>query len=263
MLIYDLPLWALFGLTMILVAGSIEAGFRVGTHMRRKSVDEKESSVSSITGTVLALLAFILAFTFAIVANRYDARKELVREQAITISTAYDRTDFLPEPDRTTAKGLFDQYIAILVEIPNQAKVEDVGPMIAQLTALQHELWEMGVKWVDSGELNTPIGSLYMDSLNQVGDVQALRVAVALQARIPTGLWVVLATLVALGMVAVGYQTAIAESRRSLAMLLLALSFSIVIVLIAALDNPASGYLPVSQRPLLDMQSQTLANPSP
>ena len=261
MLIYDLPLWALFGLTMLLVAGSIEIGFRLGTSVRRKSGDEKESSVSSIAGTVLALLAFILAFTFGIVANRYDSRKELVREQAITISTAYDRTDFLPEPDRTTAKGLFDQYIAILIDIPNHDSTEEVGPMIAQLTALQRQLWDMGVKWVDSGELNTDIGSLYMDSLNQVGDVQALRVAVALQARIPTGLWVVLGILVALGMVAVGYQTAIADSRRSLAMLLLALSFSIVIVLIAALDNPASGYLPVSQRPLVDMQSQTQANP--
>ena len=263
MYIYDLPLWALFGLTMLLVAGAIEVGYRIGKYVRRKSEYEKESSVSSIAGTVLALLAFILAFTFGIVSNRYDARKALVREQAITISTAYDRTDFLPEPDRTGAKQLFDQYLEILIDISAQDSTAVVGPMIAQLSALQHQLWEMGVKWVDSGELKTDVGSLYMDSLNQVGDVQALRVAVALQAKIPAGLWFVLATLVSLGMMAVGYQTAIGDSRRSLAMLLLAFSFSIVIALIAALDNPSSGYIPVSQQPLIDLQTQIQAAPLP
>ena len=263
MLIYDLPLWALFCLTVLLVGGSIEIGFLTGRYMRRKSGDEKESSVSAMTGTILALLAFILAFTFGIVSNRYDARKELVRQQAITISTAYARTDFLPEPDRTTAKQLFDQYIAILIDIPNQNSDAEIGPMIAQMNDLQTQLWDMGVKWVDSGELNTDIGSLYMESLNEVGDVQALRTAVALQSRLPEGLWVVLAVLVGLGMFAVGYQTSIADSRRSIAMLLLAMAFSIVIIVIAALDNPSSGYLPVSQQPLVDMQAQTTGNQAP
>ena len=133
--------------------------------------------------------------------------------------------------------------------------------MVAQLTAIHKQLWDMGVKWVDSGELKTDIGSLYMDSLNQVAEVQEMRVAVALQAHMPMGIWVILAALILLGMFAVGYQTSIAESRRSLAMVFLTLSFSIVIVMIAALDNPTSGYLPVSQRPIIDLQTRTLANP--
>jgi hypothetical protein len=57
-------------------------------------------------------------------------------------------------------------------------------------------------------------------------------------------------------MFAVGYQTAIAKSQRTWMMIVLALSFSVVIVLIAALDDPERGYLEVSQRPLTDLQAE-------
>jgi hypothetical protein len=63
----------------------------------------------------LALLAFILAFTFGIVSDRYDSRRALVREQATAIRTAYSRSDFLPEPGRDVSKGLFNDYIALLI----------------------------------------------------------------------------------------------------------------------------------------------------
>ena len=56
-------------------------------------------------------------------------------------------------------------------------------------------------------------------------------------------------------MAAVGYQTAIAKSRRSWILVVLALSFSTVVTLIAVLDNPESGYLRVSQQPLVDVQT--------
>src|SRR5215204_4569247 len=100
----DIPLWLLFVATILLVVGAIEAGYLIGRAARRKSEDEKESPVSAIAGTVLALLAFILAFTFGIVSDRYDLRKALVREQAAAIRTAYTRADFLPEPSRDQTK---------------------------------------------------------------------------------------------------------------------------------------------------------------
>jgi CDP-diglyceride synthetase len=261
--IYDMPIWALFLLTTLLIVGAIEIGYLIGKSMHKHSSEEKESPVSAIAGTVLALLAFILAFTFGIVSDRYDSRKALVREQAITISTAYDRTDFLPSPDEDQAKNIFRQYMDLLVQASEQDSAEDVAPLIAQANVHLEQLWDMGMVHVDTGELNTDIGSLYMDSLNQVGDIQQLRVAVAVQARIPTGLWVILAGLVLLGMIAVGYQTAIAESRRSVAMVILAFSFSIVVCLIAALDNPWSGYLPVSQQPLISVQNMMEQDAAP
>jgi hypothetical protein len=204
----------------------------------------------------------MLAFTFGIVSDRYDARKALVREQAITISTAYARTDFLPQPERDDAQALFRTYMDVLLAAAEPANSDRLPSLIAELSEIIEQLWDMGV---ENARLDphSEVAALYIDSLNSVGDVQALRVAIAVQARIPTGIWVALFALMLLAMVAVGYQMAIAKSRRTWVLVLLALSFSTVITLIAVLDTPASGYLPVSQQPLIDVQTSMQADPAP
>jgi len=76
------PVWLLFSGAVLLVMLSIEAGYRMGRSSCRRSEDEKESPVSAIAGSVLGLVALMLAFTFGIVSDRYDSRKGLVREEA-------------------------------------------------------------------------------------------------------------------------------------------------------------------------------------
>jgi hypothetical protein len=55
-------------------------------------------------------------------------------------------------------------------------------------------------------------------------------------------------------MMGIGYHTGIAGSKRSLATLILALSFAMVIGMIASLDRPG-GFIKVTQQPLIDLQS--------
>src|SRR4051812_42992992 len=98
-----IPLALLFAATAVGMAAAIELGYRLGKASRRRSDDVKESAVSAIAGTTLGLLAFILAFTFAIASERYDLRKSLVRNEADALRTAYSRAAFLPEGDRSEA----------------------------------------------------------------------------------------------------------------------------------------------------------------
>jgi len=65
--------------------------------------------------------------------------------------------------------------------------------------------------------------------------------------------------LLVLTMLGFGYQMAIAGSGRSWAILLLALSFSVVLTLIALLDRPESGYFRASQQPLLVLREELAA----
>jgi len=257
----DNPLWLVFLGTAVLIVLAIEVGFRIGAVVQRKT-EEKESPVSAIAGTMLALLAFMLAFTFGIVSDRFDARKALVREQAITISTSYARTDFLPEPDRGEAQALFATYLATLLAAADIENIDQQPALIAEARSILEQLWDMGVEQarLDSG---SEMMALYIDSLNSVGDVQDLRIAIAVQARLADGIWIALFVLLVLAMVAVGYQTAIARSRRSWVLLLLVLSFSTVVTVIAVLDNPESGYLQVSQQPLIDVQQSMDEGASP
>jgi len=252
-----IPIWVLFVGTILLIMGSIELGHRLGHRSRRRSEDEKESPVSAIAGSVLGLVAFMLAFTFGIVTERYDTRKGLVREEANTIRTTYQRTDFLPEPDRTGAKALLRKYLVNRLptdasKLSRTAFDERVRKVLSEADGIQGRLWDMAVVNARK-DMNSDVAALYVDSLNHMAEVHASRVAIALQQRIPAGIWVVLWCLTSFGMAALGYQTGIAGSKRSLAQPLLAISFSMVVALIASLDRPVNSFVKVSQQPLIDL----------
>jgi hypothetical protein len=55
-------------------------------------------------------------------------------------------------------------------------------------------------------------------------------------------------------MTALGYQGGLAASRRSLAVLAIAFTFSAVMLLIADLDRPQAGLLRVSQRSMVELR---------
>lgn len=239
--------------TSILVVVSIEAGYRLGRGARRKSEDEKESPVSAISGTILGLLAFILAFTFGIVSARYDARKELVRDEANAIRTAYSRSEFLPEADRAVAATLLKEYVDDRLAAVRPGNFSQMPALMVESDRIQRELWNMAVVNARK-DMNSDVAALYVEALNEVTNLHWLRVAVGLQMRVPVMMWVVLYALVILGMLGVGYQTAIAGSRRTWAVLILALSFSLVMALIGELDRPESGMITVTQRPLEDLR---------
>lgn len=249
-----IPIWLFFAATILIITLFVEVGYRLGDSAHRRSEDEKESPVSAISGSVLALLAFVMAFTFAIVSDRYDARKGLVREEANALRTAYLRADFLPEPDRNEAKAMLREYVGLRAGVTQAEDLEQVRQSVVQTSEIQRQLWDMAVENARK-DMNSDVAALYIESLNDIVGIQALRVAVGLQARIPAAIWAALFVLVGLGMLAVGYQTAIAGSRRSWAAVILAVSFSLVIVLIALLDRPQSRFLAVSQQPLVDLQA--------
>ncbi len=249
-----IPIWALLAATVVIVMVVVEAGHRLGRRVKGRRDEEKLQPVSSILASTLGLLAFMLAFTFGLVTSRYDNRKALVRSEANMIRTVWLRSDFLPEPERGEAAGLIKTYLDDRLGLRAQG-FNGVAKAIADSQRIQHKLWDMAAVDVRKG-LNPAAGALYVDSLNQMFDLQALRIVVGLESRIPTAIWLALYTLIVLGMFLVGYQTAIAESaRRSWAPVILALSFSVVIALIVSLDRPLGGFINVSEKPLEDARA--------
>ena len=250
-----MPIWAMFIGSAVLVVASIELGYLMGYRSHRRSEEEKESPVSAIAASVLGLLAFMLAFSFGIVSNRYDAKKTLMREEANAIGTAWLRADLLPAGERAEAKELLREYLETRLDFVQSQKLQadKLAFVLAETARIQNRLWGMAVADAPPGPMHPNMAALYLDALNRVFDLGALRKAVGLQARVPASIWVALSALMVLGMMAVGYQTGVSGSRRSNARVILALSFSLVIVLIVELDRPDSGIIRVSQQPQIDL----------
>lgn len=209
---------------------SLEVGYILGKSFRRQSKDEKESPVSAIAGAILGLGAFILAFTFSISADRFHERKELVRLEANAIRTAWQRSDFVPEPDGTESKRLLEGYLNERIAFfeANRIEPEQLEAFLNKVKSSQNRLWEIAV---ENGlkDMNSDVAALYIESLNQVLETHFMRLSKGFQDRIPTGIWIMLLFLTCLGMAGVGYQTGIANSKRSMMRLVLALSNATVI----------------------------------
>jgi hypothetical protein len=92
-----IPLWGFFGLTMLLVLLFIEGGYRLGRYRLTRSEHEKEAPVGAMVAALLGLLAFILAFTFGLAAQRFDTRRQVLLDEANAIGTTYLRAAMLPE----------------------------------------------------------------------------------------------------------------------------------------------------------------------
>jgi hypothetical protein len=253
------PFWLLFLILLIVVLGAVEIGHRWGEYAHRRSEDEKESPVGVISGTILALLAFMMAFTFGIVSDRYDARKALVRDQSNAIGTAYLRADFLAEPGQQTSKELYLEIVNASILAAEANSVAIAQEMVQRGNEINAQLWDIAVV---NGRLdmNSDIGALYVEALNESIDIMANRVTLGIHARVPGPIWIMLGLLLILAMVGIGYQTGIAASRRSWAAVMLAVSFTIVISLILILDRPENGILTVPQQPLESLRASIEAD---
>jgi hypothetical protein len=259
-----MPIPVMFLGTIVFVLVFLEFGYRLGEAARRRPPNEKESPVSVISGAILGLSAFMLAFSFGIVTERYDAKKDLVRQDANVIRTAWRRSDFLPEPDRIEAVRLLHGYVEARLRLA-QGPADDpqvVRNAMDGVRRVHDRLWTMAVANARK-DMNSDVAALYIESLNDMANIHALRVAVGLQARVPIEIWLSLFFLTALGMLVLGYQIAIAESKRSMIQPILAICFALVIALIASLDRPSTGVLSVTQQPLSELLDAMNAAGSP
>ncbi len=246
------PLWFFFPFTVALVFLSVTAGHWLGRRIRGKEADETERPAGTIVGSNFALLAFILAFTFNMASSRFDTRKELLLDEVSAIGTTILRADFLPEPERNVSLGLLAEYVDIRAE--DVVHVDRLPRAIARSESIQDQLWSQvaGLAIHDRGP---ELLRLYVESLNDVFDLHTKRVTVGMKYQIPGIVWLTLYVMTILATTAMGYQFGLAEGRSRTIVIVLTLSFSAVILLIADLDRPSEGLIWLDQAPMVDLQN--------
>jgi hypothetical protein len=253
-----LPLWGLFLGTIAVVLLALEIGFRVGRRRAALADPEKESSVGMMVSASLALLAFLLAFTFGFAATRFETRRAILLDEVNAIGTAWLRARTLPESERAQARAGLREYAEVRLEGVLSGRLEAAMRRSGELHV---ELWESAASLPERGHA-TIFVSLYLQSLNEVIDLHAKRVAETLGIRIPAIIWTVLYGITALSMVGMGYQTGLAGRRRPLAGTPFAAAFAAVMLLIADLDRLGGGWIRVSQQPMAEL-IESMTEPHP
>jgi hypothetical protein len=252
-----LPLGALFVFILAVVLLSVECGYRLGKYRRSRHEEEKEAPLGTMVGATLGLLAFILAFTFGLAAARFDTRRQVLLNEANAIGTTYLRAGMLPDRAQQI-RGLLRDYVGTRLEAVQSGKVAEG---VRRSEEIQQQVW-LEAETVGQKNPNSIVVGLFVQSLNQMIDLHAERLQAGLRSRIPGAIWVGLFAVAALSLATMGYHAGLSGTRRSLAIVAVAVTFSVVIELIADLDRPQEGVLRISQQALLDVQ-RSMNPPSP
>jgi hypothetical protein len=207
--------------------------------------------VNTIVGATLALLGFILAFTFGFTASRFDSRKQLLLDEVNSIGTTFLRAGFLPEPHCTEVRNLIRKYVDLRIELV--ANPEKVKSIIDQSVILQDEMWRHAEAVAITDLKNPDIAALFIETLNETIDLQTKRLTVAFVYRIPDLMWYALLSLLILSMFEVGYLFMKSEKPNWILILAISLAFSLVILMVVSFDR-TDGSIKVNQQPMIELQ---------
>src|SRR5918993_4755370 len=232
------PLWGMFAVTLLLCLLALEAGAAVSRAALRRTDKDPDAPLGSVVGSLLGLLAFTLAFTFSLAAGRFDARKQLVLHEANAIGTTYLRAALVPSREGLAIRGLLRDYVDLRLRMTK----ENVGELTRASEQIHGRLWAQ-VKLLGASDMDPELRSLLVASMNETIDLHQSRKTVALQYRVPGTVWSILYLLMLLGMLALGYQIGMSGVRRLRGAPVLAVAFSLVLLLISDLDRPLEGLM--------------------
>jgi hypothetical protein len=240
--------WLFFALMLT----ATEIGFRLGRKLETRTPENVKSQISTVEAAILGILALLLGFTVSMAVSRFETRKQLVLEEADAIGTSSLRAQLLPAPAGPEIQSLLRQYVNIRLQYGTAgndlARLEDLN---SQTGRLQAQFWTRAAAYAQQ-DPNPVKAGLLLQSMNQAIDLAEAR-WMAFQNHVPESVIYVNAAVGLLSAMLVGYSFGVNGRRNIFSMFILAVSISLVLAVIIDLDRPRSGYIRVSQQPMIDL----------
>jgi ABC-type multidrug transport system fused ATPase/permease subunit len=243
----------LFLIPLVVVLIPIFIGQFYGTRRKKKALNMEASSVGTVVATTFALLAFMLAFTFQIVSNRYDNRKELLLEEVTNIRTTYLRSGLLPDPFRSENKKLLIEYIDLRAELATD--ITKANSAMARSREILDSLWDCA-ETLAAQDRSSEVYALFTQSVNDLVDNFNQRVTMTFEYRIPAVVIWALLIIAFFSMLTLGYHFGTSGKGSYRMNILISIIFAMVMFLIFALDRPETGLARLSQKPVITLHQQ-------
>ncbi len=245
-----LPLWAIYIVIVFIIVLSVRSGIAFAKWRKKRIKHEDDSSLNTLVGSTLGLLAFILAFTFSLSSARFDARKQFLLEEVNSIETSWLRADLVEEPYSSLIKEALKEYVEVRIWIIKNP--ERVREGIDNSSKIQNTIWTLITDMNQKNIGKDIINATLIEAINEMFDNQTKRVAKGIQDRIPNLIWIALFVLIILAMFEVGYLLGKSEKSNWALVLALSMSFSIIIIIIVDLDS-SKGNITINHQAMYDM----------
>lgn len=163
--------WLLIGMF-----ASLELGYWIGRRRRRSEPNEDREGLSAVQGAIFALFGLLVAFTFSGAASRFDARRELINQEANAIGTAYLRLDLLPPASQPALRDTFRKYVDSRLEIYRRLQNATAAKQaLADSSAIQREIWTKAIAASRLPDAHPDAAKLLLPALNEMIDITATR----------------------------------------------------------------------------------------
>jgi hypothetical protein len=208
--------------------------------------DEERDDFNAVQGATLTLLALLIGFSISMAVSRYDQRKTLEEAEANAIGTEFVRADLVDPRIRDAMKPALVDYARLRW---TEFQTRDRGErkrLDAATAALQSKLWEQASQVAKTQP--TPIGSLVVAGMNDVLNSQDYSEAARIN-HIPLGVWVLMIAIAVFGCAVQGYG-AKGKRRTAMLMVILPVTISLSLALIADIDSPRGGIIRVEPQNL-------------
>jgi len=215
-------------------------GYRLRLRKIRNSEAHTGDDLSAINGTLLGLLALLLAFTFSMSNSRYDTRRELVIEEANNIGTVILRTDIYPDSMRQLLRSQLKAYVEARIAFYQAGMdVEKVIKYYQQANEISGQIWSSVASYAKTDNVTTKTSEL-VPALNAMIDITTTRRAAG-ESTIPDSIMYFLFVLCLCSAFLLGYD--VKNKFDWIVVVGFAIMLSATVFTIIDLDRPRSGLI--------------------
>ncbi|MGL4542689.1 MAG: hypothetical protein ACRCUI_09290 [Polymorphobacter sp.] len=227
----------------VAMLGCLELGRFLGARARGRG---DAAGVATIDAALFALLGLLIAFTFSGAAGRFESRRELIRDEANAVGTAYLRIDLITPAAQPLLRQNFRDYVdARLAVYDNVTDPAATRAAVARVGGMQAELWRNAIAGATATQ-GVAASTVFLPAINQMFDMATTRM-VAAQAHPPSIVFLMLGFLALACSLTAGFgMTGGNRSREWLHVLAFAASISLTLYVILDLEYPRIGLFTIT-----------------
>ena len=255
------PIW-LLGLLLFLATVACALAGSGLNHWYARHFGSKEELSESQSGYIVSIVYFLLSLlvglTFQMAVERFEVRRQLVRDDANAIEALYLKAQLLDDPHRSRLSGLLVRYSQNHIDLA-QARRDDANgrKLLADDDRLRRELWGATMPAFQSIK-NLDFSTSLVESAADVVKVDSDRRA----ARLPPIPTTIVFVLIFYSLVAATVLGAAMKSRKGEIVSAVMLVFqTLALMLIADINRPVDGTIHESQAPMQQMLQRLQSEP--
>jgi hypothetical protein len=255
-------LYRVDGVFVALVLGPVMfatawAAYRVA--LRRKDEKETElerlSEIGPVEGAIAGLLALVLAFSFSMAAQRFDARQQVVVAQAKAIETTFLHCALLEGDDRAYCEDQLRAYVDLFVAYGAAPRdQEKIDGIVRQTEDIERDLWARAA--AVARDRPTPVNADMLRALADVIDRRVERIA-SMRIVVPQSVTVVLLLLCVLWAAVAGYAYGLKRNRKRAAWVVFSVLVAVIVFVTLDFDQPRRGIIRLNagDQSMVDLQT--------